>query len=421
MTEAAPKGEPELTSGQKEALAMLQSDDNVFLTGPAGTGKSFVVKKYLSSCEEPPPILASTGAAAILVGGRTFHSFFGLGILEGGRASTLERFSKNLKARARVRAVDQIIIDEISMISEEAFEVASEAAKIAKGSSLPFGGIRLILSGDFLQLPPVVKGSTLIHWLFDTRLWQSLNLRVANLSEPKRTDDIEFIKVLHKVRFGIVDRDVTHFLNSKISPLDPNFEGTVLFGLRKDVEAFNQKRLERLPGKEQIFKTSIHIPSDRSMTPERALKISPLPSELFLKKGALVMIRKNDGDAGRYANGSLGHIKDIRDNALTITLFSGDEVSIEKHKFEILDGDGKTIASVTNFPVNLGYASTIHKCQGASIDSLYVDLDDIWEMGQAYVALSRAKDPSRLAISGWKPSCILADKKVVDYYLDMED
>ncbi len=404
-----------LNPDQEAAFKILQSRSNVFLTGAAGTGKSFVVRRYLETKSAPPPILASTGAAAVLVGGRTFHSFFGLGILEGGVEKTVKKAVESYRVRSRLKKTHEIVVDEISMIHPQAFEAADRIARTVKGNTTPFGGIRLILTGDFFQLPPVDPHKKEVAFLFDTEEWQNLDLKIYELTEPMRAKDEAFLSILQKVRFGNCDEEVAEFLDSKTAPLTQDFLGTVLFPRKEKVESYNQERLEKIKAAAHTFETEIQISPKTNFDRERALKLAPLPEVLILKEGALVMIRKNDPD-GAFVNGSLGTIEKIKSDHLKVTLLSGEEVAVERDDFQILDADGAVVCTVRNFPVTLGWASTIHKAQGASIDRVHLDLKNLWEGGQGYVALSRARDPKQLFVSEWTANSFKANPRVVEFY-----
>lgn len=401
---------------QAQALAILASGRNIFLTGSAGTGKTFVIKEYLKQKKpKKPPVLASTGAAAVLIGGRTFHSYFGLGIMEGGIDKTVTKAVSNSRIIQRIQKANEVIIDEISMIHPNAFEAANRIAKSIKESSAPFGGIRLILTGDFFQLPPVDRFEKKIPWIFKNDLWNSLEIEKVILKRSMRTSSRTFEHILDKIRYGICDEDVCAFLDSRRKPLSSDFRGTVLFARKNDVETYNQNRLDQLRGKLYEFETSV-IARERNQTPkEKLIDLSPLPHILQLKEGALVMIRRND-ESESYVNGSLGFVKKIGDEAIDLELFNGNLVTVEKEDFHVLDGDGKVSATIRNFPLTLGWAATIHKSQGASIDSLHLNLNNLWEYGQAYVAISRAKNPEALFISDWSRNSIRADAEVLEYY-----
>ena len=180
------KAPVELSPEQANALDLLRSGENVFLTGGAGSGKSFLIRHYMKEVDSQElPILASTGAAAVLLGGRTFHSFFGLGIMEGGPDATYERASKDNKLMARLRKVEGVIIDEISMIPGQALMIAEALSQKARESTLPWGGMRIIAVGDFAQLPPVTQTGQR-DWCFLSQVWKATGFQTVMLSHNQR-------------------------------------------------------------------------------------------------------------------------------------------------------------------------------------------------------------------------------------------
>lgn len=408
----------ELNEGQTQAMKYLcHEQGNVFLTGHAGTGKSFVIKQFQKSLLSPLPMLASTGAAAVLIEGRTFHGYFGLGIMEGGLEKTIKKAIKNNRVQKRLQKDHAIIIDEISMIHYEAFEAANQIAQIVRDNEAPFGGLRLIVVGDFLQLPPVTPYGQKMQWLFQMDLWKQLDFKIANLTETMRADEKHFIQVLSEIRMGKVTETVKQFLNSRTKEIGDDFNGTVLFGRRNQAEIFNIKKLNQIESEEVLYPTEVKIASKVQKTKEELLKLSPLPEQLQLKRGALVMLRKNDPEF-RFVNGSLARVDSLKEEEIQVILFSGSKIKLSKEEFHILDPDGKKMATITNFPLSLAWASTIHKSQGATIDRVHVDLKNLWECGQAYVALSRARSPEGLFVNGWAPKSIKADINAVHFYRD---
>lgn len=410
---------PKLTECQQKAMDVLNAPQkNVFLTGHAGTGKSFVINQFQKSLKYPLPILASTGAAAVLIEGRTFHGYFGLGIMEGGLMKTIKKAVGNNRVRDRIKKNQAIIIDEISMIHPDAFEAANRIAQTIHDNEAPFGGMRLIVVGDFLQLPPISHGETK-PWLFEMDVWHQLEFEKVYLTQTMRTDKKFFVDVLNSIRAGQVTKDVKDFLDSRISSVGENFDGTVLFGRRNQAESFNIKKLNQLETPETIYETAVKVSLKSQKSAESLIEMSPLPKFLKLKVGALVMLRKNDPD-NKFVNGSLARIKMLLEDEVEVKLLAGETIRLSKEEFHILDPDGKKMATITNFPISLAWATTIHKSQGASIDRVHVDLKNLWECGQAYVALSRARDPENLFIEGWNPGSIKADANAVKFYNQME-
>ena len=407
----------QLSSEQTKALELLESGENVFVTGGAGSGKSFLIRAFMSNHDPKTfPILASTGAAAVLLGGRTFHSFFGLGIMEGGTKATLDRVMQNTRTLNRIKKVEGIIIDEISMIPAGAFEVAETLCQIARESSLPWGGMRVIVVGDFAQLPPVSRQNKK-EWSFQSEVWKKSGFQSCLLSHNQRVQDDEFLNILSDIRYGQVTARVRNFLESKMREHDHDDKSTRLFSRRDQSEQFNNRELAEIP-KPEIKIDSIYLGDERHV--EILKKNSPVPGQLILKEGARIIFLQNDPQK-RWVNGTRGTIVDIAPDKLTVEKSSGREVTVEKGSFALQNSDGNTVATVINFPVALAYATTIHKSQGATLDELWVDLTHLWEPGHAYVALSRLRSGNGLRLLGWNSRSFIVDPHVVRFYQQLEN
>lgn len=403
----------DLSSEQQKALELLQSGENVFLTGGAGSGKSFVVRHFMKDLSAKEfPILASTGAAAVLIGGRTFHSFFGLGIMDGGPKATLDRASRDGKVMRRIANVEGVIIDEVSMIPAAALEVAEELARIARDSSLPWGGMRIIVVGDFAQLPPVTRNNEKRDWTFLSPVWERSGFQNAMLTHNHRTHEKEFLDVLSDVRSGKVSQTVKNFLEAKMRDHDEDDDATRLFPRRDQSDGFNQTQLARIPKKEERI-DSIYFGLEKHI--EILKKTAPIGPQLILKEGASVMFIQNDPQK-RWVNGTRGTVVDIAPDKIIVEKYRGREVSVDKSQLSMQDAEGNIVASVLNFPLVLAYATTIHKSQGATLDDLWVDLTRLWEPGHAYVALSRLTTGNGLKLLGWSPRSFIADPAVMKYY-----
>jgi ATP-dependent exoDNAse (exonuclease V) alpha subunit len=407
---------PELSPEQSTALELLQSGENVFLTGGAGSGKSFLIRHFMQSLNAKEfPILASTGAAAVLLGGRTFHSFFGLGIMDGGPQKTLERVSQDLRTLKRISKVEGIIIDEISMIPGAALEVAEELSRIARDSSLPWGGMRVIVVGDFAQLPPVTNNGRARDWCFLSGMWQRSGFQTCILSHNQRVKDNHFLDVLADVRAGKVTVNVKDYLNSRLREHDEEDFATRLFPRRDQAEFVNSKKLSQIPFPEVVI-DSIYLGSEKHM--EILRKTSPIQPQIRIKKEARVMFVQNDPQK-RWVNGTRGWVREIMPDKIMVEKDNGREVTVDKTQMSLQDAEGNIVASVINFPLILAYATTIHKSQGATIDELWVDLQKLWEPGQAYVALSRLPYGEGLKLLSWSPRSIIVDPQVVKFYQDL--
>lgn len=406
----------DLSTDQLVALDKMRSGENVFLTGGAGSGKSYLVKEFRKEIDPKGfPILASTGAAAVLVGGRTFHSFFGLGIMEGGEQATLERIRKDTRCLKRVAAVEGIIIDEISMISSIALRVAEQVACMARNSTLPWGGMRIIAVGDFAQLPPVSRDRTR-PWCFTDSVWNQTGFINALLTHNQRVSETSFLDVLADIRTGKVTEQVHEFLMDHTRPNDPDDKATRLFPRRDQADQFNQRELAEISKPEHRF-PSIFIGLEKHV--ETLKKNSPVADELILKEGCKVMFVQNDPNK-RWVNGTQGTVLDIQADKIVVEKTTGREVSVDKTQFAIQNAEGEVLASVINFPLQLSYATTIHKSQGATLDQLWVDLTRLWEPGHAYVALSRLTSARGLNLLGWSPRSIISDPVVMNFYASLQ-
>lgn len=404
--------ETQLSSEQTTALAYLQSGENIFLSGGAGCGKSFLVREFMRDLDPKNfPLLASTGTAAVLLGGRTFHSFFGLGIMEGGPNATFDRVAQQPKVLARLRRIEGFVLDEVSMIPGAAFRVAEALAQLARDSSLPWGGLRVIAVGDFLQLPPVTLSGKR-DWCFLDPAWVGSGFRHLQLTINHRTEDVSYLRVLDVLRQGKITPEVTEYLNDKLQDHNEDEPGTRLFPLRKQSEDYNFKKLREIPA-EEIEIDSIYFGDERFTSV--LMKNSPVPIKLNLKVGCQVMFVQND-PARRWVNGTRGEVVDIASDKIVVRKNHGRTVAVDKASFSMMDAEGKVVASVIQFPLILAYSTTIHKSQGATLDEIWCDLGSLWEPGQAYVALSRLRTGSGLHLLRWHPRSIMADHQVLSFY-----
>lgn len=406
----------QFTPDQDRAWMLLLGERNIFVTGEAGSGKSFLIRQFIQGKDPKKfPVLASTGAAAVLIGGRTFHSFMGLGIMEGGKEATLMRALKDRRLISRLKKASGFVIDEVSMLSGETLDTAETICRLARESELPWGGLRVIAVGDFAQLPPVQRGGGPRHWAFLHPVWEQSEFKSVVLRQNMRSQNAEFLSILNDMRNGSVTKEVEEFLNLSLKKATDSFDGTRLFPRRHQADEFNQEELEKIDSQLYCFPA---VYSGQTRFVDQLKKHSPLPEELFVKVGALIMMRQNDPKQ-RWVNGSTGHITEITKSEISIELLSGRVVKIEPVSFSLLNAEGTAVASVTNFPITLAYAATIHKAQGMTLDKLLVDLSHLWEPGQAYVAVSRVIDPAQLRVQSWSPSSVKADPQVQKFYQEL--
>jgi ATP-dependent DNA helicase PIF1 len=405
----------ELTPCQTQAIELLQTKQNIFVTGEAGTGKSFLIHRYLLRYSPKATLLASTGAAAVLIGGRTFHSFFALGILEGGRQRTVDKAIKNGRLIKRLRECSEIVIDEISMLPGLVLQTAEEIARKARMSDEPWGGIKVVAVGDFAQLPPVDRNGYKRDWAFNHPIWEHSQFATFCLKTPVRFIDHDFYNVLNSIRLGELRPETAFMLNQRVSKDYPK-DITHLYPRRNMVQKFNQDRLSEI--KEPI----VEIPSIYSGNPravESLKKQAPIPECLQIKKGAFVMLQQND-PRGRWVNGSTGWIQEINADHLRIELANGRPIKLMKAAFTMVDADGQVMAEVVNYPIQLAYATTIHKSQGQTYDRALIYLKGLWEPGQAYVALSRLRSLDGLFLADWSQDSFRVDPNVSHFYKNFQ-
>jgi hypothetical protein len=405
----------QLNSDQKKALKeLLHTRDNLHITGFAGTGKSYLIKLFREikkMMQESIPMVASTGAASLLVNGVTFNSYFGLGILSGGVEATIDHAMYNHALCERLIYTDTIVIDEISMISATTLKAANLLCQRVRMNDEFFGGIRVIFVGDFFQLGPFSDNNN-VEWAFDGDDWKNAHIKKIELKKIMRTKDKKFLDILAKIRVGKVDKKVETFLNGHIlKGKVSNFEGTIIFSRNNDVDNYNKTQLESLDTPTLFCKTA-YAGEDSAIDKIKDNLI--IPEVLELKRGALIMVRINNFMDG-YVNGTLGHVLGISGDVLNIKTLKGDIVRVKKHNFDLLNGNGEVIARAKNYPVTLAWAITIHKSQGASIDKALIALDRLWLHGQAYTALSRLSSAEGLFITKWDKKSFIVDPKVIKY------
>lgn len=408
-----------MTPCQEAAWNALCGTKNIFLTGAAGTGKSFMISEFLrKKSTRQYPVVASTGAAAIIIDGRTFHSFFGIGIMQGTIDEIVTQALRSSQVKRRLNEAECVVIDEVSMLSGATLDAASEVAKAARKSLEPWGGLRIVAVGDFAQLPPVSEAMAEKDWAFLHPVWEETDFTTVHLRTVVRTDEERLLRILHLVRTGQLTDEVRDFFDAKAFDADYEFDGTRLFAHRRSADAHNQARLKNLSAREHVFTTQFQ---GDAASVEKLRRNLPIPEELHLKRDALVMIRKNDTKFPyRYINGTLATVMEVDEDSILLRLLNGKDIEIERQKFSLLDGNGAEKAFAYNFPLTLAWATTIHKAQGATIDRVMVDLSQLWESGHAYVALSRVPSEDGLYIEKWSERSVRIDPEVQRFYAELE-
>jgi len=386
---------------QQLALEILKTGRNCFLTGAAGTGKTFVLNQYIKWLREnniPVAITASTGIAATHIGGQTIHSWSGLGIKDSLTEWDLDALTQKQALVKSVNTAKVLIIDEVSMLKASTLDLINIILKTLRQSGEPFGGMQVVLSGDFFQLPPVVKmGESLPDeyasvFAFDSFAWQEADFKILYLKEQFRQQD-ELIDILNAIR----ERELTDDLKDKILDRvgkEVKGEPVHLFTHNQDVDALNEKKLLNLSGK--LYEFPMELIGNKAKAEYMARNLLA-PQILKLKEGARVMFVKNDPQ-GRYVNGSLGTVSGFYFEKPEVTLDSGETVLVEAAEWKMENESGKRIAAAVQLPLRLAWGITVHKSQGISIDSASVNLSKTFVEGQGYVALSRVRSINGLFI-----------------------
>lgn len=404
-----------LNTEQKKALKiLLNSKQNIFLSGAAGTGKSYVLKVYreiLKAQNISIPVVASTGAAALLVNGVTFNSYFGLGIMHGEQEDIVEKAMHNRHVCERIVYADTIIVDEVSMISGEVLEAANILCQRIRKNKKFFGGIRMLFVGDFYQLGPFSEIQK-PDWCFLSKAWKSGKIKNIELKKIMRTNEKVFLNVLAKVRKGKIDSGVKKFLDIHKSKKTMDDSIPRIFSRNFDVDKYNLEKLSKIAN--PLFESKTLFVGEPNFV--QRLKDSLVIGEsVKVKKGALVMTRINNMNEG-YINGTVGIVVGISPDVLTILKPDKSLIQVKKHIFEFLSSSGEVVAKAKNFPVTLAWAITITKSQGASLDRAIVDLDRLWMHGQAYTALSRLTSSKGLYISKYDKKSFIVDKKILKFF-----
>lgn len=386
---------------------------NLFLTGMAGTGKSTLIGKFLELNKRRVAITASTGIAAVNIGGMTVHRWSGmmLGPREGQSNADCFRELTNSKywrpwIAARIRRTDVLIIDEVSMLTGRALDYLDYHMRMVRDDPAPFGGVQVILTGDFLQLPPVSRTGN-YDWAFNAQVWQTAEIKTFELETVHRQSDPDFIRVLTAFRKGVISKDGMRLLYPRVAK-HPSRSLVRLVTHNAQVDKWNQFCLEDIDEPAVTYRaresgqgTDEHFAFLR--------KNVRAPEELVLKEGAMVICVANirseekDADGGAkmaLANGTRGVVKAMEPDAVTILTENNQVHRVERHSWSY-DPFDDTSATYSQIPLRLAYALTIHKSQGMTLSSAYIDIRAARDPGQAYVAISRVRTLDGLHLKSW--------------------
>ncbi|OHA79407.1 MAG: hypothetical protein A2747_03175 [Candidatus Yonathbacteria bacterium RIFCSPHIGHO2_01_FULL_44_41] len=408
---------------QDEAFEILKTGRNVFVTGPAGSGKTHLINRYITYLREHDidiGITASTGIAATHMGGVTIHSWAGIGIASHLSPYELEAMLEKGYLYKRFEKVKVLIIDEVSMLHHFRLDLVNTVLKTMKHSDKPFGGVQVILCGDFFQLPPVSRaGEPETHFIYKSDAWREAEFTICYLSGQFRQEDDVTISILNEIRSGEVSDDAREHLRSRHNVRSPKFTtSTKLFTHNADVDTLNDTELERIEGDEIA---TYMMESRGKEAIATALKKSCLaPETLRLKPGARVMCVKNNFEAG-YVNGTLGVVVSCDEmEDPVIKTVSGKRIVIPRASWKV-EEDGKVKAEILQYPLRLAWAITVHKSQGMSLDAVEVDLSKSFEPGMGYVALSRVRSLEGLTILGINENALRVHKEVRELDKDFQE
>lgn len=405
-----------LTTRQRMAVYAVEQGRNVLITGPAGTGKSFVIKSICDHLDESGRVyrlLAPTGVAAVNIGGQTIHRFVGI----DPSIKTLRDYKVRRARFSKVlwHLIEVLIIDECSMLHPSTFELLEAICRFHKKGTKPFGGIQIVLAGDFYQLAPIKEPecTSTADYIFETGLWMKLDAQVVVLNEIQRQKDEAFKRALNDLRVGRFTPRVKRMID--VCTANEPVEGkhyVKIFALNMDKDRYNSSQLAKLKGQPRNFMA-------RDMGDERYLKDCRAPKLLTLKVGCPVMLLRNLPE-DNLCNGSVGVVTRLDGDMPMVKFDSGPEIPIERQSWKITEKVSatydKVIASRTQFPLAIAYAIVAHKSQSLTIDYLEVDCRGVFTTGQLYVMLSRASSKEGLIVRNFDKRLIMVDDKIAAFY-----
>lgn len=417
----------QLTRDQARAWNYVQQGKNIFLTGRAGTGKSFTLRYIVKQLDpERTFVTATTGCAAVNIGGTTYHKFFGVGLGRGTAEQLLRTMTE--QGRKNLIACHTLVIDEISMMTGEMFDKLETIAREVRGyrfpkfAQLPFGGIQIVVSGDFFQCPPVGQGVQ----CFEAATWRSIEVQfelqeVIRQREPLGVGFVNALRDSDVDRWGRVKlaKEWIELMDYLRRPLRPRRDGllpTRLYCTNRDVDRENRDELARIPGELEVY-TARDVGTEAWIN--EMLTSCPAADELRLKTGAQVMLIKNL--TATLINGSRGVVTRFQHDVETgeklplVKFKNGEEAIIKRETWRYEDSQGRELASRTQIALKLAWAGTCHKFQGQTLDYVEVYINDAFEFGLAYVALTRFTSLAGLRIARYDPMKIRNNPKVVGF------
>ncbi len=411
---------------QRDALTILKTGANVFLTGEPGAGKTHTINEYVRYLREHDievAITASTGIAATHIGGMTIHSWSGIGIKSSLSRYDLDKLASNEYIAKRIRRSRVLVIDEISMLPPDTLSMVDQVCREVMQNPGPFGGLQVVFVGDFFQLPPIIKKSTqemdslfsdeeVARFAYDSPAWKNAQPLVCYLSEQYRQDDDTFLSLLAAIRSNTFGKaELAHIHSRKIEGSAVPVNIPKLFSHNIDVNGVNDDTLAKIEAQAESFTMTSDGPDGLVAA---LVKGCLSPERLTLKKGAEVMFTKNN-PKGKYVNGTLGTVVGFQLGTRypIVETRSGVQIDVEPMDW-VVEENGKIRGRITQLPLRLAWAITIHKSQGMSMDEAVMDLGDVFEYGQGYVALSRVRRLSGLYLLGYNERTFQVDAGVLE-------
>lgn len=408
---------------QKEALDLLKLGHNIFLTGAAGSGKTYVLNQYIEYLRKhkiPVGVTASTGIAATHLNGMTIHSWCGIGIKDVLSDKDITEILGKSYLWERLLTAKVLIIDEISMLHAHRLDMVDKVCRAFKASAEPFGGLQVVMCGDFFQLPPVSNGDESDNFAYNSNVWNEMDLKVCYLHEQYRQSDSAFLQVLEDIRSSKVNNTTLQCLigryNKEVEGFNPP---TRLYTHNVDVDAINNMQLSKIDEKPHEYEmTSSGIRELVDFLKKNCLA----PEHLEVKISAVVMFVKNNFNKG-YVNGTLGKVIgfDKNDYPIVKTL-NGKEIIVAPTSWKIENETGSVMAEISQIPLRLAWAITVHKSQGMSLDAAEIDLSKSFVPGMGYVALSRVRTLKGMKLVGLNELALQVNKDVViidDTFIDL--